>query len=575
MSLFVSVLIILLFSYGQTEGAKERAKNNRASNVNEDSTGSQKTVTLDDDPSLWPGHLQEFGKTGRVHTLDLHRNFPSSVDFLNNYAAPYLPVYFKAAEKNSFPFQNWKNKNYFLRLPQTLTNWVTLPDQNKNISFRKYISHYADKGYYCDQEIPHFLREDVSVPKCLLCQAMVKSLSKHNLWISHHNHSSIIQRRNTDTIKCVYVGRQEVTMISHIEYGEKIPADYKDIDVKHVDYNKYPTLREVEYFKVKVKAGDCLFIPTKWYWQVNSYGKTYSVNIEWYHRAKSVKDSDCKMTNTISNLNSVSFKDGPGSDINKQEIILHYLTSYLTESKNFTHKQFENAIKKDKKLMEDMVEWNDEYEEITKEVFDILDVNKDSIFSLDDLDSLNSRILEDIGGLLEDRIQDYEDLMKDQQDEIKQVEELTAPKDKKSDVDAEKAVQDYLKDYLAQLQDVIHESIDEMAVTGQLPDIKQRFAEKQGQIGQKPDDSSTKTSQKNGRSEREKAKAKIKLEREKKKLKEKEDNDLQKEKQKDESFVIVDDSIEEEIIADDEEDIAKKSDKTKSRQDKMKKNDEL
>ncbi|ESP03150.1 hypothetical protein LOTGIDRAFT_171757 [Lottia gigantea] len=555
---FLFSLFCLLHSVTCVKKVSKTPRKSKESEVSKEST--KRSASLDDDPSLWPGHLQPLGSSQQVHKVDAYKKYLKPEEFLNSYAAPYLPVLFQAVEQTSIAYEKWGNITYFTVLPQTLTNWVHISPEVGQVSFRKFLLNYTDKGSVFNNKVPFFMRsakwepyrDDVSVPKCLHCEPILNSFSTHKLWISHTDQSSPIHRRNKDTIHCTFVGSQEFTLISHIEYGDKVPVDYTTIDINKVDFTKFPTLREVEYHKVRVKAGDCLYIPTKWYWQVRSTGKTYSADIEWYHRNKTVKSSNCKTKTSISSLNSVVFKDIDDPTTIETDVLLHYFTTYLLNVPKFTLPQFERHLKKDKKFMEDLIEWTDELQHITKEVFETLDVNKDSRFSMADLESLSQPMLEDIRGLFLDRLQDYDDILKDQQEEAKESKKQSEKENKAKDAPATTGpVDDYLKNYIGQLEDVLKESIEEMSVTGHLPDIKKKFAEKQAQ-GKTGNADKPKQSTK-PKTEREKAKEKLEQDRQRRKEKQEAENIKEKTKD-DEKYLIVDDSVEEEIMADDDDD---------------------
>jgi len=53
------------------------------------------------------------------------------------------------------------------------------------------------------------------------------------------------------------------------EWDDKVldypSGSYSGVDVDAVDFAKYPQLANVRYGVVHMEAGDCLFIPYKWY----------------------------------------------------------------------------------------------------------------------------------------------------------------------------------------------------------------------------------------------------------------------------------------------------------------------
>ena len=72
-----------------------------------------------------------------------------------------------------------------------------------------------------------------------------------------------------DNINCLFRGSKQLIFVSYNKYGDFLPLDqggYSSIDVDKVDYNKFPELKKIkEYVRADMVAGDCLFIPYKWY----------------------------------------------------------------------------------------------------------------------------------------------------------------------------------------------------------------------------------------------------------------------------------------------------------------------
>lgn len=60
--------------------------------------------------------------------------------------------------------------------------------------------------------------------------------------------------------------KQRPCLLNHtVELNELCPYSYR------VDFEKYPGLAEVEFYNATMQAGDCLFIPQKWYDTTRSY----------------------------------------------------------------------------------------------------------------------------------------------------------------------------------------------------------------------------------------------------------------------------------------------------------------
>ncbi|XP_071114092.1 uncharacterized protein [Haliotis cracherodii] len=529
-------------------------------------------VLLTDNPADWPGHLKSFGSEGRYRNVGIYKNFPKPELFFSDNVAPYIPLVMRNASITNDAFGLWKNDSYFLGLPQAITYKMPLTP-TANISFKEFIQRYRKEKLVFNDEVPFFLGDNVLMPLPLLCESVISNLSNHVLFIAGEDQQTPIVQRSVDTMRCVYDGKQDITLVSQLDFGNKMPTEYGSVDVSEVDYVKYPTLRELEYHKASLTAGDCIFIPTKWYWQVNSQDSSKSVDILWYHKVKHVETTECMALALEPSIAKVHFADQTSWTAARKDIALHYFSSYLVINSSLTYGSFAAAVIKDRKLFKDMTNWTDEYDEITHQLFHLLDINKDKKFSLDDLETLTPKHMDDLRGHLEDQIADYEDVMKDQQLELQEdqaaatqaaKDQITAPLSPdsvpiiKPGQDPKEAVENYINNYLKVLEEVIQESMSELSVTGKVPDFKKKLETRQAEIdGSQPFvPKESMPTQDDHKTAREEAKAKIKAQQEKKKSSDGEDG--ASEFSDTETYPVVDDSVVEEIQADDDEEVQEK-----------------
>ncbi|AFY79880.1 cupin-like domain-containing protein [Oscillatoria acuminata] len=79
---------------------------------------------------------------------------------------------------------------------------------------------------------------------------------------------------------CQVYGRKQVRLISpnhkHLlgNYGKY----FSDIDLDHLDYERYPQLKEVDIIEVVLEAGEVLFLPVGWWHQVKSLDVSISIS---------------------------------------------------------------------------------------------------------------------------------------------------------------------------------------------------------------------------------------------------------------------------------------------------------
>merc|ERR1712070_91103 len=76
------------------------------------------------------------------------------------------------------------------------------------------------------------------------------------------------------------------------DYSEHGYGAFSKIDVDKIDMKKMPGWGDLEYIETMVEAGDCLFLPSHWYHQVNSFGRNLAVNF-WFHAAPRWEEQRC------------------------------------------------------------------------------------------------------------------------------------------------------------------------------------------------------------------------------------------------------------------------------------------
>ena len=125
------------------------------------------------------------------------------------------------------------------------------------------------------------------------CNATKSIMSSQVTWFSSGGTKSVLHNDDVDNINCLFRGSKQLWMIEPTKNKDYVPIDvpergYSNVDVDKVDYTKYPNFRKVDMFhKAIMEQGDCLFIPIRWFHQVNSQANAdnmnLAVNIWWYH----------------------------------------------------------------------------------------------------------------------------------------------------------------------------------------------------------------------------------------------------------------------------------------------------
>lgn len=214
---------------------------------------------------------------------------------------------------------------------------------------------------------------------------------------------------------------------------KQVPIDfpsggYSGVDVDRVDFVKYPSLENVEYFNVTMEPGDCLFIPYKWYHQVRSYDRNIAVNVWWKHLPDFVpQDCDMEPNQTLDNFRFSSLEEDANNSQEQEGFMGHI--SALVANGQVGFREFEDKLKTEPAIVGDEpFVWNDKLSAVAKKIFQALDNDKDGFFSKHDVKLLENNSVE---SFVENELARIEDMIEDQMED--QMESNYSPHDEEKD----------------------------------------------------------------------------------------------------------------------------------------------
>jgi len=402
----------------------------------------QGDVSLADDPSLFPGHLQPLGSHRPQSGVEIVNDFPEPHDFFKNYVDKSVPLLIQGAAKKSPAFKLWED-DYLKSHKEAETFEVFVENRKKEIrtaggyyiSLKKFIETYHKDDIYMVNGVPDHLQKDVRLPSPLRCEETKKLLVDTVTWFSSGGTKSVLHNDDVDNINCLIRGKKQLMFISYEKYKTKVDIDrpeggYSDLDVDKVDFVKYPGMREIEYINATMNEGDCLFIPYKWFHQVNSWsndnGMNVAVNVWFQHKLKH-RPKRCKMSPDEATLDKFIFSDlerqkkeaaGGGQDGEGQDVSFNHLEGLITKSnkKELNFEEFVEMVKKDIAITK--IDISDKptlksFSDVVKKVFDIVDVNKNSKMDIPDFDEIEKNTSEEIDSNLRSAVATVEDYCED------------------------------------------------------------------------------------------------------------------------------------------------------------------
>ncbi|XP_041360619.1 bifunctional peptidase and arginyl-hydroxylase JMJD5-like [Gigantopelta aegis] len=233
-----------------------------------------------------------------LHGISVMDNFPTPEYFYEWFVLPGQPVLFKSVldKMDSPAYKKWTDD--YLRKTYGSSK-VTVEKGKKEVrrvdgvrqqTLAEFLSSYHDQDVYMIQNVKDKMKDEIPVPKCLLCGGMQRRLERHIMWFSGGGTRSVLHLDTYHNINCLLDGRKQLIFIDK-KHQDKVESEgfvadrgYSEVNVDDVDYDTFPQFKNIPWINATMEKGDCLFIPRSWYHQVNSYGsRNLAVNIWWIH----------------------------------------------------------------------------------------------------------------------------------------------------------------------------------------------------------------------------------------------------------------------------------------------------
>ncbi|KAF6023549.1 hypothetical protein EB796_018146 [Bugula neritina] len=225
-----------------------------------------------------------------------------------------------------------------------------------------------------------------------------------------------------DRLICSMIGHTSFVLIPAASW-ELSATELHTIEYSAVNYTSHPWLKDIEYHvALNNQPGDCIYVPRNWYAQTSHTDPLSStVEFTWKGEMKKVSkwscgDQDLSSQHELGSFSKYFSAARPQRDTVKDALI-HYFVFYLGDNllSSFTSKQFIRKQKRDDKIFGKLIDWNSEVEEISTELFEMLDRNSDGRFSLADVQNISSEARDAFVSQIQDRLQDFGAIIDKQQ----------------------------------------------------------------------------------------------------------------------------------------------------------------
>ena len=387
------------------------------------------------DPKDWPGSGERFGQSWPRQKVPILDFAPEPQDFFRDYVSIRKPVMFKGIlqqmttqKKNSFDMKSTSLVNQArAALAGIEVQYTNKPDKNK-MSFREFLQSQSPEAHsYTNDHINYVFKSEIAMPSMLKCQEAIAALhDTRHTYFSYTFPFPLRQERNHQLV-CQIEGEKEILLIDPKDFiglGDlKMTEEpnYKrrafSFNAYNVDYEAVPTFKNIKKFHIaKMVPGQCLYVPEGWLHQHVVYKGDHSLELRW-GPIYDVNEAELKCEGKVSaaTLGDVAW---PGEGVEKPaekstdhkrrdfENLAYVMNLLLMSSESKDLTAFEEIVKVNGKLLPSLPEWNEETEATGKDVFRILDRNKDGVLDIGDtkdLVGLSEKELRDWAGVLLDR----------------------------------------------------------------------------------------------------------------------------------------------------------------------------
>ena len=243
------------------------------------------------------GHLKKFGSVGPFAKIAETQEHLSTKYFFENYVKTKTPLLMRGIAKEFKAFTKWSDEYFANKLEGYNNEYEVYVEKEKKetrnvaislMKMKTFLNEYEAHDFYMISSVPEFLKPDVSLPSVLQCEDSQKTLERTLLWFSSGGTKTVTHWDIWDNILCAVNGHKKVVLVDSFRFqnltNSIIDSEdqmYSTMDVDSVDFTKFPGIETIEYYNIDLNAGDCVFIPSKFIHQVDSFERNIAVNF-WF-----------------------------------------------------------------------------------------------------------------------------------------------------------------------------------------------------------------------------------------------------------------------------------------------------
>nr|XP_009861744.1 jmjC domain-containing protein 7 [Ciona intestinalis]XP_026694827.1 jmjC domain-containing protein 7 [Ciona intestinalis] len=331
------------------------------------------------------GHLQYLGEhqaaNGDITTITADQI--TSLEFYNNYVAKNKPLLIKQVLQRSTPVLKWTDQYLKEKFGKLRVNVDNNKQENRLIpssemEFQQFLSIYLEsKTHYMISTMNMEMQKEFPLPTVINCDGFVSRFQDFVMWFSGGNTRSKLHYDNVENMYCQISGTKHWFIVDPADAEGHIVIDHPEgafsgVNVTSVDMLKYPGMQGLQWWSANLTPGDCIYMPLNWWHQVTSPpSRNMAINIWWAPVLEEVVNFPCQRQHVGATLSDFNFVYGEWIRYNIGEFIKSHgsVVNYTVMHDNIVHEHTGVHV-------------------ITKENFDLLDINGDGDVTIMELLSL-------------------------------------------------------------------------------------------------------------------------------------------------------------------------------------------
>jgi hypothetical protein len=283
--------------------------------------------------SIPTGHLRPLGWQIRSDgPLTEESSTIRPEEFWDLYVIKKKPTVMRGLVFGADAIDNWSdsylNRKYGhlkIKVTERKQRYSRTEENKTEIKFSDFLKRYRSDDLYMKTIVPADILNELPVPQLINCGVYVTNTNNHDetnqakiqllkndkyntnfflpriaqlvephLWISAGDTSSLIHSHPHHNLHCLLDGRKDFIIIpaeqfsKHDNWMSKLDIFetyahsaefYSKIDTDKINVYKFKILSNIKWNWASLRAGDCIFIPSNYFHQIRSHGRSISTSI--------------------------------------------------------------------------------------------------------------------------------------------------------------------------------------------------------------------------------------------------------------------------------------------------------